>query len=120
MPDFTVAEKNAFPVTAAIVDEAGTLIPLAQIVTLVATLYDRESGSILNGRNAQSVLNANGGTVDSAGNLTLTLVPADNAVLDAARAFELHVLLLEWTYASGAKANRLQKRIAVRNLRKVA
>jgi hypothetical protein len=120
MPDLTVVEKGTARITGTLVDESGNALPAAQVQTLTCTLYDRESGGILGGRNAQNILNVNGGTLDSSGNFVLELKNLDHAILDAARQFELHVALVQWTYATGTKPGRQEFRIAVRNLRKVS
>lgn len=119
MPDLTIPEKGTCKLTGVIVDETGTPLPLANVVSLKCTLYDRESGNPLGGRTNQDIKNAAGGTLDAAGNFSLTLADADNAILDPTRAFELHEALIEWTYGGGSKPGRQVFRIAVRNLRKV-
>ena len=75
----------------------------ASLLTLAATLYDETTKAIINGRNAQSVLDVNGGTVASNGALTLRLQPLDAVVLGSIDTGEMeaHVLLIEWTYSDG-------------------
>lgn len=83
--------------TATIQDENGMAIPAASLLTLKCWLYVQSTGAIINSRSDQSVLNANGGTVDSSGNFSLTLSPADNEHQGTATT-EIHVLLLRYTY----------------------
>lgn len=100
--------------------DTGSLIGSGQMSTLSATLYDKVSGSIINSRNKQNILNTNGGTLDGSGNFAFEFLPADNAILTASIAgAEHHVLLLEWTYQGGAKAGKQEFQMAVRNLSKV-
>ena len=75
----------------------------ASLLTLAATLYDETTKAIINGRNAQSVLDVNGGTVASNGALTLRLQPLDAVVVGSVDTGEMeaHVLLIEWTYSDG-------------------
>jgi hypothetical protein len=78
-------------------------IAKATIATLTATLFDATTGSIINSRNAQSVLDANGGAVASDGTLTLRLQPADAVIVGDADEGETeeHVLRLTWTWSDG-------------------
>jgi len=114
-----IAEKTTAKLAFVVQDEAGVAIPAASLTTLVATLYVRRGGAIINSRTAQSILNANGGTVDAGGNGTLILVPADNAIVSATGAIEDHDLLIEWTYNAGAKAGKHLLHLRVANLAKV-
>lgn len=84
--------------TATILDENSVAIPAASLATLTVTLTSLHSGAIINSRNAQSILNANGGVVDSAGKLSWTMSAADNAILNSALAVESHRALFIWTY----------------------
>ncbi len=108
--------------TATLQDETHTAIPGSSLTTLTLTLYDQASGSILNSRNRQNVLNANNVTVTEAGVLAWTMQPADNAIVNlsvAAGARERHVALFEWTWAAGAKAGKYEVFFDVQNLTKV-
>lgn len=102
MTIFPVPERATQKFTATVKDENGAAIPGASLTTLTLTLYETTTQQIINGRDAQNVLNANGVTVDSAGLLTWVMAPLDNQHLGLARP-ELHVALFEWTYDSGNK-----------------
>jgi hypothetical protein len=91
--------------TGTLTDEAGAAVPAAQLTTLTLTLYDKVTGSIINGRNAQNVLNANGVTVSAAGALAWTMDPLDNPIVTAGSSKERHVALFKWTYGAGKKGN---------------
>lgn len=74
----------------------------ANILTLKCTLY--AGTSVINSRSAQSVLDANDGTVTTAGALTLKLGPSDNVIKDSALDVgdtEQHVCRLTWTWSDG-------------------
>jgi hypothetical protein len=97
-------EGGAVRVVAVPKDFAGTAITEANLVTLTATLYDQRTGRVINSRSAQSVKNANGGTVVTNGTLTLTLLAADNPIVGDTLpgAVERHILRLAWTYSDGS------------------
>jgi len=114
-----VLERVTRLYTAVIKDEAGVVIPAAQIGTLTLTLYNKKTGAIVNSRTDVNILNANGGAVDASGNLSFLFTPADMAILDTTVQSEIRVGLFEWTYGGGAKEGRHEIEFAVRNLGKV-
>lgn len=115
MTQFNVGEGTTQRYTAVIKDELGAAIPGTQLTTLTLTLYAEHTGAIVNGRDAQNVLNANNVTVDANGILVWLLQPADNAILDGGRAYERHIALFQWTYASGAKSGQQQVNFFIPN-----
>jgi hypothetical protein len=59
-----------------------TPIPSADVTSILATLYDIETGGIINDREDQSIKNENNGTYHAtSGLLTLTLQADDNTVV---------------------------------------
>lgn len=99
-----ILEKTTPKITAVIEDEAGTPIPGTSLATLTLTLYsmsDPPTHAIINSRNAQSVLNENGVTVDAGGNLAWQLASADTVIQDNTLPKEIHRAEFRWTYASG-------------------
>lgn len=100
-------------------DETGAPIPAASLTTLTLTLYRKTTGVIINGRDSQNILNANGVTIDVFGTLVWTLTPADNAVVTTPAASEIHVALFKWTYAAGNKAGNHEIWLNVTDLGKV-
>jgi len=116
-----VRERCTAKYTATIEDESGTALAAASLTTLTLTLYDRETGTIINSRSAQNVLNANNVTVSAAGVMVWSMQPADNAIVGspAAGQPEIHIALFEWTWASGAKAGKYEVQIDVTQLTKV-
>jgi hypothetical protein len=75
-------------------------IVAASILTITATLSDVATGAIINNREDQDVLNANGGTLTSPGVFTLRLVgEVDNIIHTASpSSTEKHRLTLKVTY----------------------
>lgn len=117
-----VAEKTTLRFTATLVDEAGAAIPSAGVTALTLTLYNRDSATkeIINSVSAVNILNTGRGTLHAtSGLLTVTLDPADNAIIDSASDLEWHRALIEGTYAGGAKAFKHEIDWPVRNLNKV-
>ena len=118
-----IPERTTQKFTAVIKDENGAAIPAASLTTLTLTLYaldGAQAGTVINSVDDMNILNANRGTVDGSGNLTLLFVPNDMAILDATLLEERHVALIEWTYASGAKSGRHEIQFRVKNLDKVS
>lgn len=117
-----VAEKTTLRFTSTLVDETGTVVPLAGVSALTLTLYNRDSTTkeIINGVSAVNILNSGRGTLHATtGLLTVTLEPNDNAIIDSASDLEWHRALIEGTYAGGAKAFKQEIDWPVRNLNKV-
>ncbi len=111
-----IAERTTPRISAVLKDETGAVIPGSALTALTLTLYlAGDLTQILNGRNKQNVLNANGVTVDAAGNLIWTSSAADHAFLSTAEE-EAHVALFEWTWAAGAKAGKHELLLYVTNL----
>jgi hypothetical protein len=113
-------ERESLVYTATLQDEAETPIPVGQLTTLTLTLYDATTGTILNSRNAQNILNTNNVTVHATnGLLTWTVQPADLAMVTTNMAQELHIALFSWTWASGTKVGYHEVRFLVANLENV-
>lgn len=113
---FEAKEQNSARYTAVIKDEAGAAVSVDSLVTLTLTLYDQDTETILNDREDQDVLNANGVTVDINGALVWLLEPEDNEIVNDGKRYEDHVALFEFTYgAGGAKAGTWEVLLTVRN-----
>lgn len=82
-------------------DESGNAIAAANLSTLTLSIVDAASRQVVNGVSAVSILNTGRGTVDASGNLVLTLLPADTALLVSTDSAEDRSLLLAWTYSGG-------------------
>ena len=118
-----VAEKTTLQITATLKDETGAAIALAALTTLTLTLYLRDlaAQTIINSVTAENIKNTGRATVHAtSGLVTLTLLPADNQVVDQTLDQEWHRALIEWTYNAGAKAGKYEIDFPVRNLNKVS
>jgi hypothetical protein len=116
-----VAEKATAFLSATITDVDG-VTPLASadsvLTTLTMTLYLGRVGIVINSRSAQSIRNENGGTVDSAGALTIRLDPLDMIIVSGKQS-ETHIALIEWTWGSPLKSGKHEIAFTVTNLLKV-
>lgn len=85
-------------------DADGSAIAESNLTALTLTYRHRFTGTVINSRNAQSVLDANGGTVATDGTLTWQLVAAETPITDTTRDIDEYEALIRWTYDSGARA----------------
>src|SRR5687767_11478100 len=82
MPPCREGETPEYEVT--LYDEDGVILALAAVVSLVVTIAN-DDGDIVNSRDAQSVLNANNGTLHATSGLfTFAWQQADTTLLDDA------------------------------------
>jgi hypothetical protein len=87
-------------------DETGTAIPAASLSTFILTHYAVVLGQgniTVNSVFKVNILNTGRGTVDASGNVVVTMTPADMTILNSPAVPEIHVFLVEWTYAAGVK-----------------
>lgn len=98
-----VDENESGKYTAVLKDENSTPIDGDGLDAATLTLYDRTSDAIINGREAQDVLNAHQVTIDANGNLTWVWLSEDMAIVGAASDEEHHVALfvIRWTDVDG-------------------
>lgn len=84
-------------------DQAGAPITSGAISAIRCTLRDDRTSQVVNGRDAQPVLNANGGALGPDGAFVLTLGPDDTALVaeTPTRAHHLRRLTLEVTFDAG-------------------
>lgn len=83
-----------------------------QLANVFFTLYDEETGTIINGRNRVSILDENGGQISDGGELRLTLGPADNIIVDAALVpgdLEVHTARIEWEWVDPVQRTGIQE-----------
>lgn len=98
-----ITEGSTALYSCTLTDTAGTAISSGAVSAITATLRDVQTDAVINSRDAQSVLNANGGTLASGGAFSLVLSATDN--IQAAgntRALQARRLTLEVTYDDGA------------------
>ena len=115
-----VAELTTARYTGQLVDETGANLPSSSIVSLKLTIFNNENAAIINTVTEKSILNADRGTVSGTGLVTITLVPADNIIIDVTKQLETHVLFIQWTYgAQGVKAGNHEVEFQVFNREKL-
>ena len=100
-------------------DMNGDTILKASLSSAQLTLYDRTTLAVINSRNLQNVLDANGGTVDSSGEITMRLNATDNAILDVAGELEAgdieeHIARFTWGWNDGVLAREGKEEWLVR------
>lgn len=111
---FQVDELTPATYTATLVDENGAAVAGSTLDTLTLTLYDAASGSIINNRSAQDVLNNNDVTVSDAGLLTWEIQISDTPIVSNTHTtlvrnssgdlVEVHKALFRATWDGGRKA----------------
>ena len=99
-------------------DENGATIANTDLTTFTLTLYNKDTGAIINSRDAQNVLNANNVTVDGAGAVAWTMQPADSPIINDDLNWEDHVALFKLTWTGGKQTNH-EAIIRVQNVSKV-
>lgn len=119
MARMTINERTSGLYTATLTDPAGAVIQGSLLEALTLTLYDEATGTVINGRDAQSVLGVNGGAVSDAGVLTWTVAPADNAVVTAGVGHEKHVALFHAVWYNGAREAYHDAEIYVKRMNRV-
>lgn len=99
------------------VDTASTgTLALGELLTLTLTLYEAESGTILNSRDIQNILNINNVTISTTGLVRWQVQPADTAIIGTGL-IEEHVALFRWTWAAGQQSEEIH--FYVKNITKV-
>lgn len=102
---YRINKLTTFKYPATLLDQNGAGLGPADLTTLTLKLYDATTFAIINSRDDQNVLGANGVTIDSSGNLVWIMDPADNPILDLTLSSEVHVALFKWTWGVGRKGD---------------
>ncbi len=120
MTTLYVKEGTGAIYTATLEDSAGTAIPLANLTTIVLTLYNVADDEIINSRDDQDVKNTNQVTINAtSGLLTWTMQAADNPISDTALDWEHHRVLFEFTFSGTGTPGKHESQIMTCNLNKV-
>ncbi len=112
--DGVFAEGGSAVIVATVQDNASPPVAIAgtSLTTFVYTLYDERSNTVINSRtDVDDVAN-----VDGSGIWTLTLTPADMAIIADRAHEERHVVLVEWTWNAGAESGAHEIVFTVRNM----
>jgi hypothetical protein len=110
-----ITERTTPLITFQFLDHAGAGF---KPTTLTLTIYDEETAAIVNSR-TQTVALDTLITVDVNGNAEWIPASADTQILNADGLDEIHIALLEWTWAVGAKHGKIELEHKVKNLAKV-
>lgn len=117
---FTVNEGQSFDFTITPTDPDGNTIDANNLASLTVTLYDDATNAVINSRNGQNILGANGGTIEVDNTVTMRLDPADNVIVGSASEDETenHVARFEYTYNDGqqVRTGSEERLFAVRKL----
>ncbi|MCY2965064.1 MAG: hypothetical protein NT069_15755 [Planctomycetota bacterium] len=116
-PAFVAKKGQSFRYSATLTaDDGVTPIPASSLSTLTLNLIDDATGVVINSRNNQNVLNANGVTVSEAGVLVWSGTAADSSIVTPGLAngrTELHRATFKWTWSSGTKKGAYRLWISV-------
>jgi hypothetical protein len=112
-----VAEGQTWrPAPITLKDEAGNVITSSAMSTMVLTLYDVRTRAIVNSVDQVNIKNTGRGAINSSGIFTLTLLPADTAIVNDTNPYEVRRALVQYTWAAGVKADAIEITFVVRNL----
>lgn len=119
--EFEVKEGKTTRITSTLVAEDGvTPLPGSTLTSLTLTVYDHDDDQtvIVDARN---ILNANNGSVSSAGVMTVLLSAADMAIRTPTLPYERHTCLFQWTWGTSPVKTGVEELVlVVRNLGKVS
>src|SRR5690606_21533571 len=73
----TITEGSSGLYTATLATPGGTAVTAVMLTALSLTLYDKDTGAIVNSRDAQDVLNKGNVTIDAEGEIAWSIQPAD-------------------------------------------
>ena len=92
-----VLDGTSRRVSMQLVDCDGDSIAKSVVTSLTLSIVDCE-GNYINSRNGQDILDTNGGSLSSAGVLTLKLSTADNALQSTSESKEYHKHRVLWQF----------------------
>jgi len=117
---FPVDEDTTPEYQVNLLDFAGVAIPDSDLDALILTLCDQATGTIINSRDGQNVLNANNVSVVE-GLVTWQLQALDTAMNNSDRESEIRIALWEWTYSPGSETlqGKHETVLRLQNLAKV-
>lgn len=100
-----IPEKSTYVYRATITDDEDEPVAINDVTNIFATLRDVTSDTIVNGRSAQEVKNANGGTLTE-GLFTLQFEEDDTSIVGSGTS-EQRELTLDFRLAGGGRVTRL-------------
>lgn len=118
LTNIIIAEGDTPQISFQLVDSTNTGIPLGSINTVLLTVYEKNSQSIVNSKTDINVKNANNGTIDSNGNVVYTMETGDTAIVGPRtreESVEVHVFQFKFNYNTDRYLTQ-EIYIAIRNL----
>lgn len=112
-----ISERSARAITATLRDLAGNAIDPGSVTAITVTLVDVISGEVVNDRQDQNCLNANGGTLGVGGAFRFVLSADDTIAIGTSR-YQDRRLTFEVLYTDGEEHEQI--RFTVDNLEDVA
>jgi hypothetical protein len=101
-------------------DEAGVVISSSQMATMLMTIYNVATDTVIPGADGVDVKNLRGCSLSTQGIFLLKLLSADTVMLDPTRVYERRRVLIRYTWpTSPTKADALELTMVVRNLHRV-
>lgn len=117
MTTIEVDERNNGSYSGTVYDESSQVVDLTSVDEIKATLYDIDTGTIINSRSGQNAKNANQFTATAQGVFTFAWRPEDQIVIDDSKDVEDHMLLVVIKWGSGARQVNKQIVFRVSNVR---
>lgn len=112
-----ITEGSTVYLTGTILDHLLAPVPSAALFSLKVWVTDLKTGSVINNRNGQSILNVNGGTIHATtGAWTFKLGALDSAIVNTTDPYERHRVLVEWAYNVGQDKGSMEFILPYRNL----
>ena len=110
--EWTIDEGESGNITAVLQDKAGNDLTKVEVLSLILTIVDIRSDTVINNRSSQNILDVNDGTVDALGKLTLKLQPQDTVNVGSPRLFlEERQITIEWTWQDLALVTNVGKHV---------
>lgn len=111
-----LCELSSAILTATLTDETDAPVAGNLVSQMTLTLFDKDTEEVINQREDQDVLNANGGSLSAQGIFTLVLDPLDLVILYPVNNIESRIARLDWKYGSPPKTGRAEIEFPVENL----
>lgn len=116
-----VAEQTTQVIRIFVTDRTGALVPSMAYDSITVTLREEQTGEIINNRNGQNALNANGFTLPEDGVIEWKLSTDDTAIVGPTRVgqAERHKLTMTLVWDNGDETTQIEVVTLVYNLRSV-
>jgi hypothetical protein len=98
-------------------DAAGVAIPSSQMATMVMTLYNVSTNSIVNGVEQTDIKNTRSCSLSTQGILKVILLTDDTQIINPVNAYEIRRILIEYTWPIvPTKSDAIEITIIIRNV----